>query len=564
MATALGGGYWKMNNPTAGLSALKSQASQQVGGMATLLSGVSPQQIERVNDELEASRTRQQETQSELDSNKQDLKEATSRLNSAEESLSELLGLMNGQQTILAEQQRINEQNLLRFNEIEQSTNSLTSPAPAAAIAATDVTDSQFAGRLDLIEAQVSNLLARVDSDSNSFAEQIKTLRAHNAQERNDAMVELADALRSEQQNQLVEMKNSIASNREQELTQTTLAVREERQLAIEGNARELRQQLSSLQNQFSALSALSGDAESAVTLTTNLDDRMAALENSIANIDDNAVFKRVESRINQQIIDATDKLDALQEQDDRQTGNVNNRLTSMEEQIKQLDNGLSEKLSTANQSQTQARQADESVAVLQAKVAELESRLQVNASQFKIVSTRLDNLQKPGSQQDQPLASNDQQSQAPESEPEQKLGAAKVQPGSSENSSKQSIDRQSLARQDVSDGKAVEYKIYFAKDSTNISKAAEKVLKSFVAQEINRANRVSIFGFTDRSGNATYNQRLALRRANRVRSYLIQEGFDFRKFNAVDGLGEDLAASKIDDGKEDANQRTVVMYAYQ
>ena len=560
MATALGGGYWKMNNPTAGLSTLKSQASQQVGGMATMLSGVSRQQIEHVNDELEASRTRQQETQSELDSNKQELEQATSRLSTAEDSLSELLGIMNGQQTILAEQQRINEQNLLRFSEIEQSANSLTSPA--AAVAATDGTDGQFVSRLDLMETQMSNLLGQINGDSSSFAGQIESLRASNAQERKDAMVELADALRNEQQNQLAEMKNSIASNREQELTQTTLAVREENQLAIESNARELRQELSGLQNQFSALSALSGDAESAVTLTTNLDDRIAALENSIANIDDNAVFKRIESRINQQIVDANEKLVTLQEQDDRQTDNVNNRLNSMEEQIQGLDGSLTERLNTTSPDQAQSEQSKEAVAALQAKVAELESRLQVTTSQFKIVSTRLDNLQKLGSLQNQPLANNVQQSQTSESD--QQLAAANVQPESLENSSEESINRQSLARQDVSKGKAVEYKIYFAKDSTSISKAAEKVLKSFVAQEINRANRVSILGFTDRSGNAAYNQRLALRRANRVRSYLIQEGFDFRKFNAVDGLGEDLAASKTDDGQEDANQRTVVMYAYQ
>lgn len=108
------------------------------------------------------------------------------------------------------------------------------------------------------------------------------------------------------------------------------------------------------------------------------------------------------------------------------------------------------------------------------------------------------------------------------------------------------------------------EYKIYFGKDSSSISGDAEKVLKSFISQEQNRASSVSIFGFTDRSGDAGYNQRLALRRANRVRSFLIQQGFDFRKINAVDGLGEDPAASKLEDGEEDANQRTVVLYAHQ
>ena len=579
MATALGSGYWKYNNPTAGLNTLKVQASQQMGGMASRLSGVSREQIQQVNDELEASRTRQQETQSELDSNKQSLEEATNRLGSAETRLTELLGIMNAQQSILAEQQKVNEQNTQRFNQMEEATRSLISPVAAAATPATTAADGteatpgpdgaaggQLAARMTSIEEQVSNLLGQVNGGDTSVAEQIETLSTRNAQERSDAMAELADALRNEQQDQLVEMRKSIESDRQQELTETTLAVREERQLAIEGNERELRQQMASLQNQFATLSAVSGDAQSAVTLTTNLDDRIAALENSIANLDDNAVLKRVESRISQQIVDANDKLATIQEQDERQTDNVNNRLTNIEQQIGDLDSNLTEKL-TAD-TQTKNAQTDKSVEMLQAKVSELESRLTVSASQFKIITTRLDNLQRANSLQNTQAAIDSQRSQqnsqGQESGAGQQLAAATAQPEALENNLDDSVNRQSLARQDVSDGKAVEYKIYFAKDSVAISKAAEKVLKSFVAQEINRADRVSIFGFTDRSGNAAYNQRLALRRANRVRSYLIQEGFDFRKFNAVDGLGEDLAASKGDDGKEDANQRTVVMYAYQ
>ena len=120
------------------------------------------------------------------------------------------------------------------------------------------------------------------------------------------------------------------------------------------------------------------------------------------------------------------------------------------------------------------------------------------------------------------------------------------------------------LAKAETSKAKANEYKIYFDSDSSTISEDAQKVLSSFIAQEKNRANSISIFGFTDRSGNAAYNQRLALRRANRVRSFLIQQGIDFRKINAVDGLGEDLATSENADGNKDANQRTVVLYAYQ
>lgn len=115
-----------------------------------------------------------------------------------------------------------------------------------------------------------------------------------------------------------------------------------------------------------------------------------------------------------------------------------------------------------------------------------------------------------------------------------------------------------------IQQGKSNEYKIYFNKNSTQITDAAGKVLKSFITQEKNRAKGVAIYGFTDRTGDANYNQRLAARRANNVRSYLIQAGFDFKKINAVDGIGEDLAAASSSDGQEDANQRFVVLYAFQ
>ena len=110
----------------------------------------------------------------------------------------------------------------------------------------------------------------------------------------------------------------------------------------------------------------------------------------------------------------------------------------------------------------------------------------------------------------------------------------------------------------------ANEYTIYFDSDSSRISDDAIKVLQSFMSQEQDRAHNVSIYGFTDSSGNAQYNQRLALRRANQVRSWLIQQGFDFRKINEVDGLGEDVSAAVRAGQAELANKRAVVLYAFQ
>ncbi len=114
------------------------------------------------------------------------------------------------------------------------------------------------------------------------------------------------------------------------------------------------------------------------------------------------------------------------------------------------------------------------------------------------------------------------------------------------------------------SEGRTVEYKIYFDSNSASVTDGAEKVLNSFITQEKNRTVGVSIFGFTDRSGSAFYNQQLALQRATNVRSYLIQNGMDYTKIKALTGLGEDAAARVLPDNAKDSQQRVVVLYAEQ
>jgi len=109
-----------------------------------------------------------------------------------------------------------------------------------------------------------------------------------------------------------------------------------------------------------------------------------------------------------------------------------------------------------------------------------------------------------------------------------------------------------------------IEYRVYFGNGSTGISDDAAVVLKSFIKQEQNRTTGVNIYGFTDRRGDAAFNQRLALRRATAVRSYLIQNGFDYTKIKFLTGLGEDAAATTLEDGVQDSDQRTVVLVADQ
>lgn len=117
---------------------------------------------------------------------------------------------------------------------------------------------------------------------------------------------------------------------------------------------------------------------------------------------------------------------------------------------------------------------------------------------------------------------------------------------------------------QKLSETKSVQYKIFFDSGQVDITAAGQKALDEFIEKESSRATHVSIFGTADRRGSSEYNQQLALRRAHRVRSYLIQNGYDFSRIDAVDGIGEDLAAVKTADGEADPDQRSVIIFAFQ
>lgn len=118
------------------------------------------------------------------------------------------------------------------------------------------------------------------------------------------------------------------------------------------------------------------------------------------------------------------------------------------------------------------------------------------------------------------------------------------------------------LTAQNSSD--AIEYKIYFDRNSAEITADAAAVLNSFLVQEQNRTTGVSIFGFTDRRGAAEYNQQLALNRASNVRTYLINNGLDIDLIKNINSSGEDAVINSIPDETPDAEQRVVVLLAAQ
>jgi len=125
-------------------------------------------------------------------------------------------------------------------------------------------------------------------------------------------------------------------------------------------------------------------------------------------------------------------------------------------------------------------------------------------------------------------------------------------------------VQKQVAELRDRGANSGVEYTVYFGLGSIDISPEAGEILKDFIRQEQNRTTGVSIYGFTDRRGDAGFNQRLALARATSVRSFLITNGFDFTKIKSLSGLGEDAAAATLDDGVADADQRAVVLVADQ
>lgn len=99
---------------------------------------------------------------------------------------------------------------------------------------------------------------------------------------------------------------------------------------------------------------------------------------------------------------------------------------------------------------------------------------------------------------------------------------------------------------------------ITFAFDSAALSQQARAVLRQ-QAQWINRFPEVrfSVYGHTDLVGSAAYNQSLGLRRARATVGYLVNQGVDRNRLEALVSLGETqpLVAT---DGREQRNRRTV------
>ncbi len=104
-------------------------------------------------------------------------------------------------------------------------------------------------------------------------------------------------------------------------------------------------------------------------------------------------------------------------------------------------------------------------------------------------------------------------------------------------------------AGQVAPDGLSLEDRtIYFGFNKSNLT--PESVIKlerlSSIIKNSKRVVKANIYGYADKIGNAGYNQRLSLKRANNVKNYLAKQGL---QTGVVDlrGFGEDRPVAKCD-----------------
>ena len=105
-------------------------------------------------------------------------------------------------------------------------------------------------------------------------------------------------------------------------------------------------------------------------------------------------------------------------------------------------------------------------------------------------------------------------------------------------------------------------YLVFFNWDSSKLTSGALNVLDA-VAQEVanNPPNSVNIVGHTDTSGSTTYNERLAVRRSDRVREALIERGVPGDLINSSARGENDLLVATPDGVREPANRRVNISF---
>lgn len=340
-----------------------------------------------------------------------------------------------------------------------------------------------------------------------------------------------------------------------QDLGSRVDALRDEissRQQGLEEQLDSTREQVSTLKLRLDTLGSTEAaaqgepsdaDAASApASLAASLDERFTALESRLATV--NSDSRRI-AALSDQLQAARDDIGDLRNTTDSRFGELDESLVALQavepapssddiqglirEQLAQLQ-ASADNAANDNDGDGDTDQMQSSLDDTLARVSELEARLGELSSSS---ATASDSASTPSS-------------------------------SSTDNTDDSSNAAAANLPRSADDAPTVDYKIYFDRDSVDISDAAAGVLDSFIAQEKNRTTGVTIYGFTDSLGPAIYNQQLALQRATNVRNYLISNGFDFNKITALNGLSAEAATEILPDNADSAQQRVVVLFASQ
>ena len=98
--------------------------------------------------------------------------------------------------------------------------------------------------------------------------------------------------------------------------------------------------------------------------------------------------------------------------------------------------------------------------------------------------------------------------------------------------------------------------KVYFAKDSKDLDDAAKKVIINLQEALQKDASKLSITGFTDKTGDENFNAELAKNRAIAVKDALVAAGIKedsiaLKKPEFVTGAQDDQEARRVDINRE-------------
>lgn len=534
LALGLGGGVWKAQNPEGTLDNLKSQSVRIFTRVKT---GVEAG-VDTIVNNAGGENSSNSET-AKLDDNLED------------GSNEQVAGATVAEVTALVEDKFAENASSLASLQGTLNERSASMEAVTAAVAELDNAQQETRARTDAgnvrqdaIERRLDLLVRRIDEQTTE-----------------DELSELSATVQTQQ-----EQVNSL---------QTDLV---ERQRALDESVSDMQEQTRDLDLRLGTLlvgaSAAAGDSNSADqdtldALSISIDERLNGIEDRLTTV--NADSRRI-GELNEQLASAREKIVEL-EQNYSQTTDAVSELDSSVQALTTVGESLSIDTIQAQIRDQLASAQSQIDSSPDNNTTQLEALLETTRNRIQTLEQRVQDLPASSSEADDALQ-NQSALQAQIADLEQRLeGLSNTDPAleNTVNDVKEQVEQLSsqgfVTREDLrasEQSESIEYKIYFERNSTDISEDAASVLNSFIAQEKNRTTGVSIFGFTDRAGSAAYNQQLALQRATKVRSYLIQNGLDFTKIKTLSGLGEDAAATVLPDDSADAQQRVVVLYADQ